>query len=133
MDSCLLAATDSVTAPLVAQARATYPDAKARFLAGLPPQHSFFVVTYLRDSLDQRERVFIAVDSAEAGAGPEARIYGRIWNEIHLVHGFAPFQTYSFHQGELLDWMFSRPDGTEEGNLIGNFLDTWEPSEVCHR
>ena len=132
MDSCLLAATDSVTAPLVSQARASYPAAKTRYLAGLPPRHSFFVVTYLRDSLDQKERVFIAVDSLESTSGPEARIYGRIWNDINLVHGFVPFQAYSFAQADLLDWMFSRPDGTEEGNLIGKFLETWEPPAACH-
>jgi len=99
----------------------------------MPPNQSFFVVTYLRDSLDHRERVFVAVGSVETGSGPEARIYGRIWNEIHLVRGFVPFQAYSLSEGELLDWMFSLPDGTELGNLIGNFLDTWEPPRACRQ
>ena len=131
MDSCLLAATDSATAPLVAEARATYPRAKARFLAGLPPRQSFFVVTYLRDSLDHWERVFIAVDSIVPGASGDQQIIGRIWNEINVVQGFAPYQRYSFPESDLLDWMISRPDGTEEGNLIGNFLDAWEPPKAC--
>jgi hypothetical protein len=40
---------DAAIVPYVAEARATYPRAKRRFLAGLPPRHSFFVTVELRD------------------------------------------------------------------------------------
>ena len=30
-------------------------------------------------------------------------------------------------EAELVDWMIARPDGSEEGNVVGKFLDTWKP------
>jgi hypothetical protein len=27
----------------------------------------------------------------------------------------------------LLDWLITRPDGTEEGNVVGKFIDTYRP------
>lgn len=112
--------------PYVAQARATYPAARARFDAGLPPKHTFFVTTRLRDQSGREEQVFIAVDSIRAG-----RISGRIWSQIEVVSGFHLRQSYTFPESELLDWMVARPDGTEEGNVVGKFLDTYTPPASC--
>ena len=39
------AALERAIAPYVAKARETYPEAKKRYLAGLPPKHTFFVTT----------------------------------------------------------------------------------------
>ncbi|MBK7538639.1 MAG: hypothetical protein IPI49_25370 [Myxococcales bacterium] len=30
-----------------------------------------------------------------------------------------------FSEQEVEDWTISRPDGSEEGNVVGKFLDTW--------
>ncbi len=105
-------------AALTAQAKQTYPDAKARFLRGLPPGQRFFVVATLA-SPDARENVFIAVTAIERG-----RIAGVIASEILLVHGFLQGEPYTFAEDDLLDWLISMPDGSEEGNLIGKYLDT---------
>jgi|KBSSwiStaDraftv2_1062776.scaffolds.fasta_scaffold475167_2 hypothetical protein len=133
MDSCILAAAEKAIAPLTIEAKVTYPGAKARFQKGLPPKHSLFVVTHLRDSLGKFERVFIAVDSIRDSVGGSARIFGRIWNQITLVRGYRLYQAYALPEAELLDWLISRPDGSEEGNLIGNFLDRWQPPPACLR
>jgi len=109
-------------APYVAQARATYPAAKRRYLAGLPKDQSFFLTTRLRDSAGHREQVFVVVDSIRG-----TRVYGRIWSEVGLVQGFHLRQAYSFLEDELLDWLITKPDGTEEGNVVGKFLDTYRP------
>lgn len=77
--------------PYIDQARATYPSARDRFLAGLPPQHSFFAVTRLRDAEGHTEQVFIAVDQIRDG-----KITGRIWNDIYLVRGFEKGKSYTF-------------------------------------
>jgi hypothetical protein len=53
---------DVAIAPYIAQARATYPQAKQRYLAGLPPQQSIFVTTELRDAAGHSEMAFLAVD-----------------------------------------------------------------------
>lgn len=113
-----LSEMDRVIAPYVAQARASYPEAKARYVAGLPPGQSFFVTVTLRDARGKVERVFLFVDRIAAD-----RVYGRIWNHIDLVEGFTYRQAHSVPEMEVLDWTITRPDGTEEGNIVGKFVD----------
>src|SRR5579883_1388159 len=52
---------EAAIAPYVAKGRTTYPEAKKRYLAGLPEGHHFFVVASLRDGTGTAEQVFIAV------------------------------------------------------------------------
>lgn len=113
---------DAAIAPYVAQARATYPQAKERFLAGLPPRHNFFVTVELRDTDGHSEVVFLAVDSLARDS-----VFGRVWNQINVVHGYRLRDPYVTSEAELLDWLITRPDGTEEGNVVGKFLDTYQP------
>jgi hypothetical protein len=123
---CQWHAMDRAIAPRVAEARASYPAARDRFLAGLPPHHTFFITTRLHDAAGHIEQVFIAVDSIAGGT-----IAGRIWSQIGVVRGFRGGQPYSFPESELIDWMVARPDGSEEGNVVGKFMDTYEPPEKC--
>ncbi|HET9711231.1 MAG TPA: hypothetical protein VFP64_05095 [Pyrinomonadaceae bacterium] len=111
--------------PYIEKARTTYPQAKARFLSGLPPKHTFFITTRLYDSLKRFEQVFVAVKEIKDG-----RISGVIATEIHLVSGYREGDAYSFPESELIDWTISKPDGTEEGNFVGNFLDSYQPPHV---
>jgi hypothetical protein len=108
--------------PYIAHARASWPDAKRRFVAGLPRHHVFFVTTRLRDANGRIEQIFVAVDSVVA-----KRIYGRIWSQILVVDGYRLQQPYDFPEEDLIDWMIALPDGTEEGNVVGRFLDTFRP------
>lgn len=107
--------------PYIEKARTTYPQAKARFLSGLPPRHTFFITTRLRDSSNRFEQVFIAVKEIKDG-----KINGVIASEVRLVSGYVEGDKYSFPETELIDWTISRPDGTEEGNVVGNFLDSFQ-------
>ena len=127
---CQVAEFRRNAAPLTAAARASFPAVQERFKAGLPPGHTFLVSTWLRDSAGREEHVFIAVDSI-VGRGDSTQIAGRIWNPIALVHGFAFRQPYTFGLTELSDWMIARPDGTEEGNEVGKFMETYKPSKSC--
>ena len=113
---------DSAIAPYVAQARATYPAARRRYLAGLPPQESFFVTVHLKDSSGRRETVFLVVDSLARDS-----VYGRIWNQIHSVHGYRLKDSYGTAEADILDWLITKPDGSEEGNFVGKFIDTYRP------
>lgn len=108
--------------PYVEKARKSYPEAKARYLKGLPPKHTFFVTTRLYDKQGRFEQVFIAVREIKDG-----QIKGVIASDIQLVDGYSRGESYSFKESELLDWTISKPDGTEEGNFVGNFLDTYRP------
>lgn len=108
-------------APYVEKGRQTYPEAKRRYLAGLPAGQNFFVVTNLRDDFGTIEQVFITVASIKGD-----RITGRIASDIIGVKGFNKGDPYAFQEGELLDWLITHPDGREEGNVVGRFLDEWQ-------
>lgn len=104
-------------APLVAQARKTYPDAKRRYLAGLPKGEHFFVVTLLH-SPGRQESAFIAVSSIDG-----TKITGAIATDLTNVVGFKTGQAYTLNEDEIQDWLIAKPDGSEEGNLVGKYLD----------
>ncbi|HEY7376875.1 MAG TPA: hypothetical protein VIF57_32250 [Polyangia bacterium] len=106
-------------APYVAKATATYPSAKQRYLAGLPAGETFFVTTLLRDRDGHFEQVFVLVDRIAAGA-----ITGRISSDIAAVRGYRRGDVLSFPESEVVDWLISKPDGSEEGNFVGKYLDT---------
>lgn len=108
--------------PFVEQARKTYPEARERFLKGLPPKHTFFITARLYDSASRYEQVFIAVKEIKDG-----RIKGLIWSDIQLVSGYHRGGPFAFPESELIDWTITKPDGTEEGNFVGKFLDTYQP------
>ena len=109
-------------APYVAKARATYPDAKNRFLAGLPPKQMFFITTRLHDKDGKWEQAFIQVQSIKDG-----KVTGTISSDLVIVKTFKIGQTYNFPECDMLDWVITKPDGTEEGNFVGHFLDTYKP------
>jgi len=107
--------------PYIDEARRTYPNAKKRYLNGLPPGHEFSVVTNLRDGKGTVEQVFVRVTSIRGGL-----ISGEIASSIHAVSGYRIGDPYRFSDRELIDWVISRPDGSGEGNVVGNFLDKWQ-------
>lgn len=113
---------DEAIKPYVEEARKTYPAAKERFLAGLPPKHVFSVTTRLHDSEGRWEQVFIEVKEIKDGV-----IKGLIANDIDVVSGYQIGDSYTFPESDLIDWTVSKPDGTEEGNVVGKFLDTYKP------
>lgn len=115
---------NKVVAPYVAKAKSTYPQAKQRFLAGLPKGQHFFLTAPLKDDQGHEENVFIAVRTIQDGV-----VSGRIANTIRLVSGYKSGDDYSFAESTLLDWLITKPDGSEEGNFVGNFLDTYDPNQ----
>ena len=116
------AALERAISPHVAQARATYPEARGRYLSGLPNGHTFFVTTRLYDKQGRWEQAFIRVSSIADG-----KIHGHIASELTLVTDLRNGQKYSFPEADLLDWLIAKPDGSEEGNVVGKFLDTYRP------
>jgi hypothetical protein len=110
-------------APYIAKGRATYPAAKKRFLAGLQRGCRFEVRKRLADPHGTAyEEVFIEVDAIKGG-----KVYGRIGSELGAVHSYRQWQSISFPESEVLDWTIVHPDGSEEGNYVGKFLDTYKP------
>ena len=103
----------------VDHAHRTFPAARERFQEGLPAGHRFYVTMRLRDTVGRMEQVFMAVDSLT-----DARLYGSVASQIGLIQGYQYGQRITVPTDSILDWLISRPDGTEEGNFVGNYLDT---------
>lgn len=116
-----LAAYAKAIAPYVAKARATYPAAKKRFLAGLPPGHRFSVRVPLFDG-PRREDTFVGVEKIVGG-----NITGTIQNQLGVVKNYKTGQRITFPESKIDNWLILRPDGTEEGNAVGKFLDHYRP------
>jgi hypothetical protein len=66
--------------------------------------------------------VFLAVDSLARDS-----IFGRIWNQIGVVRGYRLRDRLAIREAALLDWLITKADGSEEGNVVGKFLDTYHP------
>ena len=119
-------AMEEAIAPYVAKARATYPAAKKRFLAGLPPNYLFTV--WLRfDERDNKtaeyrsEYLFVLVERISGG-----KVYGRINNQTLSLKKLHYGDRVQFPESRIQNWCIVRPDGSEEGNYVGIFLDYWK-------
>jgi hypothetical protein len=115
-------AYDRAIAPYIAKARATYRDAKRRFLAGLPPGYRFSVRVPLFDPDGKREDSFVAVEKISDG-----KISGTISSQLEVISHYKTGQRITFPESQIDDWVIVRPDGTEEGNPVGKFLDHYKP------
>ena len=101
------------------EAMKSWPEAKARFLRGLPDKHSLFVTFILVDQEQRAEYVFLAVDAIS-----DEGVSGRLWTDLFVVQGFEHGDRFLVDEEAISDWLISKPDGTEDGNLIGKYLDT---------
>src|SRR5512143_2709180 len=118
VDSAASACLDSAIGPLIAKAHASFPDFVGKLQAGLPPGHRPAVTVRLQDTLGHYEQIFVAVDSVQRDS-----VYGRINSDISFVQGYRYGQPFEIPVSQILDWTISHPDGSEEGNLIGKFMD----------
>src|ERR1051325_2488745 len=112
---------DRAIAPYVAQARKSYPTAKKRFTAGLPPNYLFSLTTKLWDrSHTKFEVVFVVADKISDG-----KVVGHLATHTKQPVGYNYGDRITFPESEVMDWTIVHPDGTEEGNVVGKFLDTY--------
>lgn len=116
-------ALEKAIAPYREQARKSYPDAKRRFVAGLPTGHKFAVAAQLHGA-GKSETVFVMVKEIKGD-----QITGRIDSDVRVVTGYKAGDSYTLPEKDLIDWVILRPDGSEEGNVVGKFLDTWHPPQ----
>jgi len=111
---------DRAAAPYIAKARKSYPAAKKRFLAGLPPRYLFSLTTKLWDRSHTRfEVVFVVADRISDG-----KVFGRLASHTSLPVGHNFGDHISFPEAQIMDWTIVHPDGTEEGNVVGKFMET---------
>lgn len=109
-------------APYITEARKSWPAARDRYLKGLPRGYHFAVTVDLVDPDKKHEMSFCEVKTVVGD-----RISCRIANDLNLVRTFRRRQEINVQEAQILDWTIVRPDGTEEGNVVGKFLDTYQP------
>jgi len=109
--------------PYVAKARKTYPAARKRFLAGLPPKYLFSLTTKLWDQSHTKfEIVFVVAEQIKNGT-----VTGHLATHTNQPVGYDFGDHISFPESQVMDWTIVHPDGTEEGNIVGKFMDTYKP------
>lgn len=109
--------------PYIKKAKSTYPEAKKRFMEGLLPRHTFFVTTRITEKQEiseVTEQVFIAVSNIQNG-----QVTGRIWSDIVRLKRYMKGDNYTFPEKDMIDWLITCPDGSEEGNYVGKFMDEY--------
>ena len=116
-------AMERATAPYVAKARETYPDAKRRFLSGQLSTKPFFVTVRLSED-GRYEDSFVRVLYIDEKSGD---ISGKIANEIQILHNYHYDQRIIVHEADIRDWTIANPDGSQEGNVLGKFTDRYQP------
>jgi uncharacterized protein YegJ (DUF2314 family) len=102
-------------APYVAKGRATWPEAKKRFLTGLPTGISLLVRVRLRQG-NKVEESFVEVTSIKGG-----NITGNI-NSMDILTNYKTGQRITIPESEIEDWLIQYPNGSQEGNVVGKFL-----------
>lgn len=123
LSNAQMAATERAIQPYVARARQTYPAAKKRFVAGLPPKYIFSLTTKLSTRSRTRfEVVLVAADSITNGT-----VKGRLFIQPLLDIGYRFGDPISFPESKIIDWTIVHRDGSLEGNVVGKFLDTYKP------
>lgn len=114
------AQTDQAIAPFVMDALNSYPQARERFLAGLPAEQRLLVVSRIPRADGTFEQVFVHCQSIEDGV-----IKGLLASEVK-IDGLGIGSSLSVNEADLLDWVIVLADGREEGNRVGRFLDYWK-------
>lgn len=105
--------------PYIEEAKKTYLSAKDRFQIGLPAGYSFFVTVDFQDN-DIHENAFMAVRKISDG-----KITAVLSTKLIKVKSHRYGEELTFPESKVLDWTITSPDGKEEGNFIGKFLDKY--------
>ena len=116
-----LRALEKAIEPYVHKARATLPNAKHKYQAGLATGEIFFVTTKLANPDGRFEMVFVKVIKWQGET-----IEGALASDTPKIHRTLG-EIVTVNERDVLDWTISKPDGSEEGNVVGKFLDTYKP------
>lgn len=123
-DAAATAKLERALEPYIAQARKTWPAVRARFASGLPKGRTLSVVTRLQDAEGKHEMLFVLVRAIEPKTN---RVVGVINNDVRLLKDHRRGDAVFVEDKDIRDWVIVAPDGSEEGNVVGKFLDTYRP------
>ncbi len=109
---------DAMLKPYIEQARKTLPEIKARYQKGLPEKETLSVTTRLFGKDGRMEQVFVTVKDWS-----DDKISGLLASKVALPD-HKEGEPLTVAEADVLDWTIVRADGSEEGNLIGKYLDS---------
>ncbi len=105
--------------PSVDEARKSYPNARSRFLNGLPKGYRLFVTVDLQEG-NVRENAYVTVKKINGD-----HITGIISTELQEIKSYSFGQEVVLPESQIIDWTITSPNGTEEGNYVGKFTDEY--------
>ncbi|GGG37894.1 hypothetical protein [Hymenobacter glacieicola] len=108
------------------EARRTLPQARQRYQRGLPTGASFYLTARILNEAATPETVVLLVDQWQG-----SRISGRILR-LDGSGRATPGSAVEFEETAVLDWVLLRPNGAEEGNYLGKFLDLEDRLATLH-
>jgi hypothetical protein len=111
---------DKAIQPYVAKARAGLPGVKKRFETGLKDEVLMLTVR-VYDPNGKYEQVFATVKK-----WGDKEITGTIASDVMGIKSHKMGDEITFPEKDVLDWTIEKADGTEEGNVVGNFLNTFK-------
>jgi hypothetical protein len=111
---------DKAIQPYVVKARAGLPGIKKRFNSGLKDEVLMLTVR-VYDPNGKYEQVFATVKK-----WGEKEITGTIASDVMGIKSHKMGDEITFPEKDVLDWTIEKSDGTEEGNVVGNFLNTFK-------
>ncbi|SNC76363.1 hypothetical protein SAMN06265337_3348 [Hymenobacter gelipurpurascens] len=102
------------------EARRTFAQTRQRYSRGLPPGSQLYLTAQILNEAAVPEPVVVRVASWEAG-----RVVGHIVR-LHSDGTSVAAAPAEFEEAAVLDWALLRPNGSEEGNHLGKFLELEE-------
>ncbi len=113
---------EKAIAPYVAKARAELPEVRKRFAKGLLRDQILMFTIRLTD-LDGKkfEQIFVQVEEWN-----DKEVKGTIVSELLDLKTHKTGDSITFGPADILDWTILNEDGTEEGNRVGKFLETYK-------
>jgi uncharacterized protein YegJ (DUF2314 family) len=111
---------DKAMQPYVVKARAGLPGIKKRFDAGLKDE-VLMLTLRVYDPNGKYEQVFATVKKWD-----DKGITGIIASDVMGIKSHKMGDEINFPEKDVLDWTIEKSDGTEEGNVVGNFLNTFK-------
>lgn len=108
-------------APYIAASIGTYPDARKRFLAGLPRKTSLIVSVRLDGGGGPPGLATIKVTNIDEKKG---LIYGRSLADVKGHFGIRQDDDVTLHEADVIDWKITHPDGSVEGDGVGKYIDS---------
>lgn len=112
---------DKAMAPYVAKAREGLPAIKKRFGAGIPKDEVLMLTVRVYDPDKKYEQVFVTVQK-----WTDSEISGNIASDVMGLKTHKMGDEITFKPEDVLDWTVEKSDGSEEGNVVGNFLNTYK-------